>query len=167
VTDLTTTARGTPVAFVTTEQRKTGLIPTKFPHETVVAGRPGLREPLHYQHAKGNARSDIGGRCWIVDGCQTQYLVRYPGASTNSSCRGPASGYCSQIPSASRFPQFGHPQYIVPVILEKPPLPFRKQSESYLIAGRNTHALYGTRIGNRRDDEISAVLNEIEPLSNR
>ena len=35
MTDLTNTARGTPVAFVTTEQRKAGPIPTKFPQQTV------------------------------------------------------------------------------------------------------------------------------------
>ena len=35
VIEPTNTARGAPVAFVTTEQRKAGLIPAKFTHETV------------------------------------------------------------------------------------------------------------------------------------
>ncbi len=42
VTDLPNTAREAPVAFVTTEQRKAGLIPAKLPQTTVLFGHTDI-----------------------------------------------------------------------------------------------------------------------------
>jgi hypothetical protein len=62
VTDLPNSARGAPVAFITTEQRKAGLISTEFPHLTALGAKhrfsgrltetePGVSSGLRFRRA--------------------------------------------------------------------------------------------------------------------